>query len=708
MKGFSAFPLPRGVPLEHITEGLRRFFTIYADIFFTNNLAIGVIIFCVTFFQPNVGTAGFAAIAFAYLFRRLTFPAAESFEPFYYYNALLVGLSIGALFRISPLTLLMIAAAAVFTFALTVSLNSVFSRYLGIPILSFPFAIVSSLCYLFAIRSTNLFVNNLLPHTSSTWSLAPTSPAVTGFLKTLGAIFFNDTILAGGLILLAVLLHSRIFFLLAAAGYSLGALIIAHFYGAYTSTFANLNYFNFILIAVALGGIFLIPSPRSYLTALIAVAVSSILLGAVEVFWAGFSIPIFTLPFNLIVGLFLHYFNITGGARRTITFLESPEAILDHHINYAARFLPPHPAIGLPFSGEWTLSQAFDGEYTHKGPWRYGADFLIRDSSGREHSDNGTTLSDYYAFGKPVLAPVAGRVVKIVSDVEDNAPGEANRAENWGNTVLIWDERGFYVKVAHLAKGSVSVTEGQFVAHGQKIGLCGNSGYSPMPHIHVQLQLSPEANSPTIPFCFSNVVRDGISFHSWLEPRRDIVLASPIPSSSLRSSFSPLLGETFLFERTCRGRSTVGRFEVVLAPDGRNLLTDGENELFFHTGPPLFRFLDYSGDRRSILADLFRALPSIPLIQNRVAWSDTLPIRPVISRGTAEAVLLVQSFHHDFARIHVRGTVESDTLRHTKLYRRIGRRKKLIEEWTVTLDRRRLPSTLYSPTRDVLIRRLEP
>ena len=44
--------------------------------------------------------------------------------------------------------------------------------------------------------------------------------------------------------------------------------------------------------------------------------------------------------------------------------------------------------------------------------------------------------------------------------------------------------------------------EGQIVRRGDVLGLCGNSGYSPQPHIHVQVQLGERVGEPTLPFSF--------------------------------------------------------------------------------------------------------------------------------------------------------------------------------------------------------------
>lgn len=672
--------------LTTLRASARRFLNVYSDIFFTDSPLIGALVLAVTFIDPNVGIAAIIALAAAYLFRVISFRSAGTLYPFYYYNAVLVGASIGALFRITPLTILFIASAGVFTYVLTVCLSHLFGRFLGVPILSLPFAIVSSLCYLLAIRSTNLF-SNLHPLDHSLVLEAETlAPQIKGLLQSMAAVFFTSSPWAGLAILAALLYHSRILFFLAVVGYYIGAVIIGQLYGAYTSTFANLNYFNFILISMALGGVFLIPSAGSYVTAFIAVAVSAIVLGAVEVFWAGFGLPIFTLPFNIIVCLFLYYFTVTGAQFRTQTFLRTPEANLDFFLSYAARFIPRWHVVELPVSGEWFIPQSFDGEFTHKGAWQYAVDFVIRDREDREHKDAGALLTDYFCFGKPVLSPVAGRVIKVENDVDDNRVGDVNRDQNWGNYVLIYDDRGFYAKLCHFERGSIEVKEGDLVGARHRIGRCGNSGYSPTPHLHFQLQTTAELNSPTIPFTFANIVANGREFRFFSQPKKGETISAP-PASVLRQrQFSPLLGETIAFKRIAGGREEQVLARVEMEADGRNFLTDGANRLYFRSGRDTFFFTDYIGSKKSILSEIFMALPSIPLGDGVFAWKDLLPVRSRMDPVSSGLLLFLQSFHHGFVAAESEVSHKNPRVLHSSSRCRIGSHILAGDQWEIMLD----------------------
>ena len=61
-----------------------------------------------------------------------------------------------------------------------------------------------------------------------------------------------------------------------------------------------------------------------------------------------------------------------------------------------------------------------------------------------------------------------------------------------------------YSKVSHLKKDSITVKKGDAVRFGKVIGKCGNSGRSPYPHLHFQLQSLPYISSQTLEHPISN------------------------------------------------------------------------------------------------------------------------------------------------------------------------------------------------------------
>ena len=72
-----------------------------------------------------------------------------------------------------------------------------------------------------------------------------------------------------------------------------------------------------------------------------------------------------------------------------------------------------------------------------------------------------------------------------------------------GNHVVLDLGNGTFAALAHLKRGSITVTKGQVVRAGQQLAECGNSGNSSEPHIHFQLMdTSRTAIAAGLPFCF--------------------------------------------------------------------------------------------------------------------------------------------------------------------------------------------------------------
>ncbi len=614
---------------------------------------LGLLVLAVTLLNPNVAGAGLVAVLAAYLFARfIHMDAAFLDSGFYTYNPLLVGLSIGYLFRLSPLTVFFVVVAGVSAFVLTHMLYSIFSYYLRLPVLSLPFVLVSSAAYLAASQYTNLYVTGLYPHVFG--GIETMMPAwLGGFLKSLGAIFFMPHVTAGAIFAVGLLLASRILFILGGLGYFVGTLTLARLEGSYPQAFANLNAFNFILIAMAVGGVFLIPSVRSYVLAVVAVVASIVLLSSAEVFWSQYGLPVFALPFNLATLTFVYVLGLVDFPLVARGAPATPEQMLDEFVCSRRRYPGTLRTLALPFSGRWTVWQGFQGQWTHQGPWSYAYDFVITGEGGETYEGAGHRLEDYYAFRKPVLAPIRGRVVKVVRDLPDNPPGEADRTQNWGNLVLLADERGFHVELSHFAHDSIRVNEGDWVERGAILGLCGSSGYSPQPHIHVQAQATDEIGGGTLRFSFVSYA-EGTTFHANDVPSEERVVEPLFADKGLDARMSFVLDDTFRY-RVLREGVEIGRTEwaVRMAPDGTFFFDSGRGRLYFGKHEDTFYFYRLEG-RDPYLQALFLALPRLPLAYRKdLEWSDHVPLG-VVTRGPRRAVVqLLRSVRHDFGRVDV-------------------------------------------------------
>ncbi|WP_200762279.1 urea transporter [Nitrosophilus alvini] len=604
----------------------------YAEVLFIESKKVGLLLLIASFINPNVALSGLLGVLFALFFAALIRMDPDYLESgFYIYNPLLVGMSIGFLFKLTFMSLFLIAVASVLTFLITIILHTLFSIYL-IPILSFPFAIVSSIVYLSTLNYSNLFVETLYSHSFLLNSGLNIPVWCEAYFKSLGTILFMPNIWAGIFIFLLIVLHSRIMAIMTIAGFYFGVFVHSQLSGSYIQSLLNPYAFNYILVAVALGSIFLIPGIRSYLLALLGVSISVLLVDATAIFWTLYKIPVFTLPFNITVISFLFVLRLVRFREFAYVIKKTPENSLSYFLLSLFRFKSNEKSIFLPFSGKWSVYQAFDDVWTHQGKWKYAYDFVIRDKDGKTYKNEGLRLDDYYAFKKPVLSPVSGYVVEAADDFPDQPIGEVDNINNWGNYLILSTPSGVYVEISHLAKDSLKVKKGDFVEAGQIIGLCGNSGYSPEPHIHIQVQENMYLGSKTIPFNFvAYLKKDEVCFYQ--RPLKGDEISSFAADKSLDTRFSFVLESRCSYE-VFKDEKKIDEFTLRVAMDrfsGRFFFEDPEkNKLFFAKEYGIFYFYDYTGKDRSYLKKFFMAIPRIALIgKERVKWEDFLTPRIV-------------------------------------------------------------------------------
>ncbi|HEX5323754.1 MAG TPA: M23 family metallopeptidase [Capsulimonadaceae bacterium] len=171
--------------------------------------------------------------------------------------------------------------------------------------------------------------------------------------------------------------------------------------------------------------------------------------------------------------------------------------------------------VHLPFNGAWYalwggVDPAANQPHVQAGgSQRYAYDVAIV-KDGLTHASDGSKNSDYYAYGQPILSPVTGTVVTVIDGIPENKPGAMNTLFLPGNCVVIDDGLGEYFALCHLQPGHMVVKVGDHVALGQQIGLCGNSGNATEPHLHFQMQDSPDLSTAAgLPITFRRFLQDG-------------------------------------------------------------------------------------------------------------------------------------------------------------------------------------------------------
>jgi len=612
---------------------LKRMFAGCTDIVFIHKPVYGFILLIILLAAPALGVAGILCLFSARACGRLLGADKKIlFDPIHLYNPLLVGLSLGYRFETGLLLLGLVVVSGVLTFIVTALLAQMLVSRLRLPLLSLPFVVVSSLVYLAACRYPGLRATD--PSPVFTWLPALDLPLwISGYFRAIGGVFFLPEVWAGAVLAGLILLHSRILFTFSLAGFLAGVAVRAFLTGSPETAFSSPDNFNFPLVSMALGAIFLVPSPGSCAVALLGVMSSAVLADGLGARWEEFGIPLFALPFNLTVLPIVFFLMLINHPRLVTQPGNTPENTLENHIRMWGR---PQQGLGRirpPFAGAWTVWQAVGGSWTHQGLWRHAFDFVITDEAGKAFKGTGGSLKDYYAFGKPVLAPIEGRVVKVIRKVPDNPIGATNKAYNWGNLVIIQSPLGFCVEISHFAANSIRVAEGAWVKSGAVLGLCGNSGFSPLPHIHIQVQATGHIGAPTVPFLFTGCMMENRYCFNSL-PKQGETVQSLLPDSRTKHFSNLVPGRSLRFKVvTSKKRIIKIKAEIGIDGGGETFLKTSRGCLYFVNEGDMLRFFRITG-RDPCLSLLFQVLPSLPLCTRPgMEWSDHLPLSRVVPRA---------------------------------------------------------------------------
>ena len=494
----------------------------YSVVFFFNNRLFALILLGVTLLNPIAGVSGFiAALLAVILADRMGFNNILLKQGVFSFNALLAGLGLGTFYEPGLVFIALLLMATLLSLIISVVMNGFLGKY-GLPFLSIPFVITLWIIMVpsgqfsnLGLTQRNVFWINEMYSVGGKPLLdlfqiidnLPLNRVIIIYLRSLSSIIFQDNLIAGIIIAAAILITSRITFLLTLLGF-FSAYVFAQFIGADMASFSFYNIgANYILIAIAIGGFFTIPSIFSYLWAVILVPVLSLVILFMRNLPGLTDLPLFSLPFSLLTIMFVYFLGLRikhGKLKITPIQHFSPEINLytfenetDRLTGY--RFFPLH----LPFWGEWAVNQGYNGKITHLGEWQNALDMVLVDEEQNVHSLSPFRNENYYCFNKPVLAPADGIIVDIADNIEDNEPGKVNTRQNWGNSIIIRHTDGLYTQMSHLRPGSFRKKKGEYVSSGEMIALCGNSGRSPEPHLHFQVQTTPLIGSKTLEYPFS-------------------------------------------------------------------------------------------------------------------------------------------------------------------------------------------------------------
>jgi len=637
---------------------VRRVCSGYAAILFTENPRIGFAFLLATFWFPNIGASGLIAILLAIgTARLLQFRSLANGS--HLYNSLLIGLSIGASYQLDGYSLLLLFFAAISSVFFSVLFTEWFWRLEHLPALSLAFVLVAFITSFAAQGSVQLDYYLYPVPDYQTFLSRP----IDYFLTALAGIFFTPEPKVGLVLFLGIFITSRYLALLTLAGFLAGNSVYGALTGEWYSTFSLHYGFNFFLTAMAIGGIFTLPSQQSFLCALFGAGLAAIIGSALQSALLPYGLTGMALPF-LIVTLTL----LAGLNKRTLSaapylLLENPalpEVSLERARLAKVRGLTSNClSLAAPFIGEWTVYQGMNGEHTHQAPWQHALDFIMTDEQGKSYQTSGDFLTDYYCFGLPVLSPVYGQVSSCRDDLADHAIGEVDTENNWGNYVLIWVDGQHTVLLAHLQQHSLQVKPGDWLVVGQKIAQCGNTGRSPQPHIHLHVQQTSYLGSPTVDFNLNNGIlriAQQRQFYLTCQPTKNALLSSQLPDSKLAHALHFPLGKQLCYRfRKNEGHWQRHCFTVLLTLTGQfRLQGDSGASVAFVETDKLLAFYDRNPIEDACLDLLLLNLSMTPLVNGVLHWQDQPAVGLLPLYGLQKGLYQLLPFGHQLTAAYQR------------------------------------------------------
>jgi urea transporter len=614
----------------------------YAILFFSANVKLGWWLMAVSMLAPDYGISGLAGVlAAGALAWWLGYDRAQIRSGFLLFNPLLVCLTVAYLHRcyhFVPATLLLLWAASVIgAFFISAALQQWARVLLGLSAHSLPAVAAAYVLYFLGF---SLFGPPALPDTTgAAWLEVPGMPPfLQAMFQAFGAMLFQPHVVPGMLVFAGLALTSPLSTLTASLSFAVGAATMWQLgfpLGPEGVTWCG---FNFLLCGIALGSGYFIASSASLALAMSGAFLCSLTSVALATALRYFNLPASALPYNIVVLALVTALR----ARRTAGALlpspspgSLPESAVQQVLIEARRFPDlKTPALFSPMGALCTVTQAFDGALTHRGLWRYALDFEV-EKDGKKFRSDGSVLADYYSFGVPVLAPCAGVVANVVNHVADNAPGGNNPDENWGNYVVLYSDAGYYVMLSHLRQHSSTVYVGQRVARGFALGTCGNSGRSPFPHLHLQIQDTALAGSASRPFCLKHYLEpagSGMLYRTSGVPATGARLQPGTPHPGLSEVLHGWLPGEYRYRITeeegrTREETLLLDFDELGRYRWRSRRTHARLIGFISEG--VFFTTEFQGDDRSLLALFAAGLARIPcVLEPSVAWQDDVNAAP--------------------------------------------------------------------------------
>lgn len=620
----------------------------YSQIFFSLNKVLALIIILATFFTPHLGAIALLSVVMVNVMAHIFGISRKLIEEgLFGFNALLFGLALSFNYEINSTFFLLLTVSIGLLLIISVWVNGLFHKF-SLPFLSIPFVLTYWITHMaignfskITFNEDHIYaINHLAELKRSDWYLfvhqfdrINVPKVVLIFLKTIAMTFFQTSVLAGIIISIGILYFSRIVFSLTVLGFSFAYLFYSWFGADVNDLNVNLVGSNFIFMAIGIGCFYLIPNIYSYITVFLLTPILLFVMIFFNKILSVFQLSSFTLSFSIVVILFLLFLHHRWFHKFlhliTIQYY-SPEKTIYKYLTSVQRFKNAHLAkIALPFWGEWFVSQGYDGKITHLGKWGKALDFVIVDDEKKTFNEVGTEKKDFYCYNKPIVAPLDGYVYDIINNVEDNEIAGVNTDQNWGNTIILNHVNGLFTQISHVKKDSFKVNIGDYVTKGTLLATCGNSGRSPEPHIHFQVQTTPKLGEVTLAYPIAYFIeKEGKNQQLKISeiPKEETIISNVVTNSLLTDSFNLYPGLKLKWTNNTDEQIV---WEVFTDQYNRTYLYCHKSKsiAYFVNDGTMFYFYDFEGSKKSLLFHFYLGSYRILLgCYENIEAKDSLPL----------------------------------------------------------------------------------